>query len=141
LAPQHGDRAVAFSRQLRQAHQELRRQLTTLRSGRPAGDLAAHCLAFCAAVTAHHQGEDAGMFTDLLRERPDLEATVAKLVEDHGMIEWILSRVAELTDRAAPPATVQSELDGLAAILDSHFAFEERTIDAALSAGWSGRSG
>lgn len=28
--------------------------------------LLAHCLAFCAALTAHHQGEDAGLFGEVL---------------------------------------------------------------------------
>ncbi|MGI5184195.1 hemerythrin domain-containing protein [Dactylosporangium sp. CA-152071] len=135
MAPQHGDRAVAFSLQLKQAHQELRRQLATLRAGSP-GTLTTHCLAFCAAVTAHHQGEDAGMFAELLRLRPDLEGTVAKLVEDHEMIAGLLTRIAGLADG---PST--DSIDGLAAILESHFRFEERTISAALDAtpdtGWT----
>src|SRR5687767_3482867 len=73
------DRAIALSLQLAQAHHELRRRLRTLKSdlGRRAPSsgasgasgasedddgLVTHCLAFCAAITAHHQGEDAGMF-------------------------------------------------------------------------------
>ncbi|MEV4132893.1 hemerythrin domain-containing protein [Dactylosporangium sp. NPDC049742] len=139
MASQHGDRAVAFSLQLEQAHQELRRQLATLRAGSP-GTLTTHCLAFCAAVAAHHQGEDAGMFADLLRERPDLTGTVAKLVEDHEMIAWILTRITDLL-RGPSTDSLAGELDGLAAILESHFRFEERTISAALDAtpdtGWS----
>lgn len=89
------------------------------------------------------------MFSQLLRERPDLAATVAKLVEDHGMIASILSRVRELADRAANQAAdraadgaagargpaldaIARELDGLAAIMESHFGYEERTISKAL---------
>jgi hypothetical protein len=33
---------------------------------------------------------------------------------------------------SADPAAVVGELDGLAAIMDSHFAFEERRISAAI---------
>ncbi len=149
------DRAIALSLQLAQAHHELRRRLRTLRSdlGSPSAtddQLVTHCLAFCAAITAHHQGEDEGMFAELLRLRPDLAGTVGKLVQDHGMIAWILSRIADLAATAAAtesrgPAldAISGELDGLAAIVESHFAFEERAISAALdggtaTAGWTG---
>jgi hemerythrin-like domain-containing protein len=99
-----------------------------------------HCRAFCAALTSHHRGEDAGMFAELLRERPDLAGTVSKLVEDHEMIASILSRIAELAEYAARshgPAreAIGRELDGLAAILESHFAYEQRAIGEALDGG------
>ncbi|MFD4400293.1 hemerythrin domain-containing protein [Kitasatospora sp. NPDC059803] len=145
MASHDGDRVVALSLQLSRAHQELRRQVGRIRAGigqrRPDGDaLRTHCLAFCAALTAHHQGEDEGMFAQLVRERPQLAGTVAKLVEDHEMIAAILTRVRELADRAAesaePPGegleAVGRELDGLTAIMESHFAYEERTISEAL---------
>lgn len=83
------------------------------------------------------------MFSSLLREHPDLSAMVANLVEDHGMIAAILARVRELADRAAAsPGTdleaIRSELDGLAAIMESHFGYEERAISRALDDGVSG---
>jgi hypothetical protein len=140
LATRHpGDRVVAFSVQLAQAHHELRRRLATLRAD-PRSSLAAHCLAFCAALTAHHEGEDEGMFAGLLRERPDLAGTVAKLMQDHEMISSILQRVSSLADQPAEAA--QRELDGLAAIMESHFRYEERAISQALDTaapddGWS----
>ncbi|MGW6918342.1 hemerythrin domain-containing protein [Kitasatospora sp. NPDC054939] len=153
-----GDRAVALSLQLAQAHQELRRRIGTIRSelGRRRLDddaLRTHCLAFCTALTSHHQGEDDGLFAQLVRERPDLAGTVAKLVEDHGLITGILTRVRELADQAVTSApgpgpgtgpaadaggrgldAIGRELDGLAAIMESHFAYEERAIGAALDA-------
>ncbi len=102
--------------------------------------LLTHCLAFCAALTSHHQGEDTGMFDRLLHERPDLAPTIAKLVEDHGLITSILSRVGDLAAVAARSDgsaldAVGRELDGLMAIMESHFAYEERAISAALDAG------
>ncbi|MGW2179374.1 hemerythrin domain-containing protein [Streptomyces sp. NPDC001732] len=154
MASHDSGRAAALSLQLAQAHQELRRQIDEIRAGlghrRLSDDtLRTHCLAFCDALTSHHQGEDDGLFSQLLRERPDLTATVAKLVEDHGMITSILNRVRELADRATGsrgPALeeIGGELDGLAAIMESHFSYEERTIGQALDAGvpdtgWSGR--
>ncbi|MFE4518832.1 hemerythrin domain-containing protein [Kitasatospora sp. NPDC056783] len=149
-SPSRGeDRTAALSLQLSSAHQDLRRRLAGLRANlgrpRPDGDgddaLRAHCLAFCTALTSHHQGEDDGLFARLLRERPDLAPTIAKLVEDHGLITRILTRVRDLADRAAAtePGTgleaIGRELDGLAAIMDSHFGYEERALRAALDAG------
>jgi hypothetical protein len=145
-------RAVAFGLQLAQAHQELRRQIEQLKTGlgqRRSDDdvLGTHCLAFCGALTAHHRGEDTGLFAQLLRERPDLAGTVSKLVEDHDAIASILSRVAELAEtavgsRAAELAAIGRELDGLAAIMESHFNYEERALTEALNdgipdTGWS----
>ena len=80
------------------------------------------------------------MFSELLRERPDLVGIVANLVQDHEMIASILSRVAKLAEHATGshgPAleAIGRELDGLAAIMESHFAYEERTISEALDSG------
>jgi hypothetical protein len=163
------DRAVAFSAQLAAAHRELRVRVARLRAAlgvvetgalggagaatgaldgagaatggeAGAGALAAHCLAFCSALTAHHQGEDAGMFAELARTRPDLAGKIDKLVEDHGMIGTILQRIADLAERAhgadrTTLKTLGGELDGLAAIMESHFRFEERAVSSALDGG------
>lgn len=87
------------------------------------------------------------MFRQLVREHPDLAGTVAKLIEDHQMITGILSRVHELADRAvasggAARDAIGRELDGLVAIMESHFGYEERAISRALDdvlsdTGWS----
>lgn len=147
MASRAGDRVVALSRQLAQAHQELRRRIDEIRKGlghRRLGDdvLLTHCIAFCAALTAHHQGEGDGIFPQLLAQRPDLAATISRLIEDHEMIASILGRVAELTERAAGAkgsalGAIGRELDGLTAIMESHFNYEERTISEALDAGIS----
>ncbi|MEZ0109372.1 transcriptional regulator of met regulon [Catenulispora sp. EB89] len=139
MASPAGDRAVALSLQLAQAHQRLRDQIREVRAGvghrrRGQDTLVTHCLAFCHALTSHHRGEDEELFSDLLRERPDLAPTVAKLVEDHAMIAGILVRTRELAEKAAVPGGGESteaigrELDGLAAIMESHFRYEERTV-------------
>ena len=100
-------------------------------------------------MTTHHRGEDTGLFTELHRERPDLAGTLGKLVEDHTMIAAILGRVAELARQAAEagPAhhgPIARELDGLTAIMESHFRYEERALGDALDTGvpdtgWSAR--
>jgi Hemerythrin HHE cation binding domain len=152
VATSDSRRAVAFSRQLRQVHDQLREQLSRLRAelGRTELDgsgLPAHCLAFCSALAAHHAGEDGEMFGALVAARPDLALAIGKLVEDHAAIAAILLRVRTLTAaaRTTPAedlAGLRAELDGLAAIAESHFRHEERALSAALDAdlpdtGWS----
>jgi hypothetical protein len=138
------DRAVAWGRELAEAHEALRRQLRDLQAdpgSLPAGgSLVTHCLAFCSALSAHHRGEDGGLFAELLRVRPDLQDVVRKLTEDHELIAGIL---ATLRDRAGETADapagrqqlIARELAGLAAIMESHFGYEERAISAALDDG------
>ncbi|MGW5255659.1 hemerythrin domain-containing protein [Streptomyces sp. NPDC004012] len=145
MASHDSDRVVALSLQLSQAHQELRRRINEIRTGlgrRRSNDetLLPHCLAFCAALTTHHRGEDDGMFSQLLRERPDLAVTVASLREDHRMIASILARVRELAGTAVEShgpvqVAIERELEGLAAIMESHFRYEERAISEALDGG------
>lgn len=88
------------------------------------------------------------MFAELARARPDLTGKIDKLVEDHEMIGTILQRIADLAERARGAdrttlRTLGGELDGLAAIMESHFRFEERAVSAALDGdgvtdtGWS----
>lgn len=138
------DRATAWSRQLAGAHDLLREQLRSLRpdAGLPqAGDrLLTHCLAFCSALAAHHDGEDTGMFAELLRARPDLRPAVSKLAEDHRLIAGILATVRDLAHEAGQAGrerreAIRRELDGLAAILESHFRYEERALGHALDQG------
>ena len=152
MATNDSQRAAAFSRQLRQAHQHLRDQLTRIRGelGRieyAETELPLHCLAFCSALTTHHTGEDDGMFTELLDARPDLAPAIQNLIDDHAAIAAILLQVRALATQAkTTPAEslprLRRELDGLAAIAESHFAYEERAISAALDSdvqdtGWS----
>jgi hypothetical protein len=49
------------------------------------------------------------------------------MAEDHVLIAGIVARVEAAAADGAP-----GELDGLAAILESHFSFEERRLRAAL---------
>ena len=137
-------RAAAWSRQLAQAHAALRQQLHGLQadlgSAQAGGGLLAHCLAACSALSAHHQGEDAGLFAELLRVRPDLRDVVRKLAEDHQMIAGILARVGDLAREAAGATpgrreAIGRELGGLAAIMESHFGYEERAISDAVDDG------
>ncbi|MBN6057658.1 hemerythrin domain-containing protein, partial [Nonomuraea sp. RK-328] len=148
------DRLKAFGNQLIDVHASLREELAGLRddvaahlagrSARPR-DLPAHCLAFCSALERHHTGEDAVAFPALAEQFPRLRPVLQELTRDHQIISDILRRLQDLLDGlggddAAQPRHVQAELDGLAALVESHFTYEERKIAAALDAldapGW-----
>lgn len=136
-------RLKAFGNQLIEVHLWLREELARLREnvdayldghgGRPQ-DLRAHCLTFCSALTRHHTGEDAGAFPALAEEFPDLRPVLEELARDHETVTELMHRLQALLDE--PPkdaATVRSELDGLAALLESHFVYEEKRIVSALN--------
>lgn len=134
------ERLRAFGNQLIEIHLHLREKLARLReeAGYPTPgrlrDLRAHCLSFCSAVHRHHTGEDGGAFRVLAEQVPQLAPVLEELAWDHQQVEAILRRVTELAASDAPPATVRGELDGLAAVLESHFAYEEKKLVAALNA-------
>jgi hemerythrin-like domain-containing protein len=126
------DRLAAAGRQLIEIHEWLREQLHGLRAGR-APSLAAHCLAFCAAVTRHHTAEDTGAFTQLAEHHPQLRPVIDELTRDHEIIAGLLRRVDELARGTGGAEPIQRELDGLAALLESHFTYEERKLATALN--------
>lgn len=135
----NNDRHTAFGNQLIEVHDWLRGELARLQDDLDAGverpqPLQAHCLAFCQALTRHHTGEDGGPFPALAEQFPELRPTIDKLIQDHDMISGILARIETLLADADDLKRVRSELDGLAAIMESHFSYEERTITAALNA-------
>jgi hemerythrin-like domain-containing protein len=137
-------RAAALGSELVEVHQWLRQWLHELRTdldspdGRATVDLRslrAHCAGFCAALTRHHTSEDQTAFPLLADEVPELAAVLQELQRDHHLISAIVRRVEQLaavlsTDNAQ---RARSELDGLAAILESHFRWEERKLAGALN--------
>ncbi|WP_422755225.1 hemerythrin domain-containing protein [Micromonospora sp. WMMD708] len=144
------DRLTALGHQLVEIHLWLLDELDQLRAGLAAGpggspdverlrSLRTHCLSFCSALTRHHTGEDAGAFRVLADEAPELRPVLDKLSRDHRMVDWIVHRIEALvadppTDDPAAVDRVRVELEGLSAILASHFRYEERTLTAALDA-------
>jgi hemerythrin-like domain-containing protein len=134
-------RFLAYGNQLIEIHVDLRERLADLREGVvPERDLGTHCLAFCAAVTRHHTGEDASVFPVLAERHPELREFLAGLVRDHNMIAHLLGGVdaaaRRLGDEADPErvAWIRRELDGLAAILETHFIGEEKRLVSVLNA-------
>ena len=100
-------------------------------------DLLGHCLGFCAAIHAHHTGEDERLLPQLRAAAPELAPVIDNLIEDHALVSGILRRIRELLapeSGAAEPGMLVRELDGLTAILESHFGYEERRLSQALDA-------
>jgi hypothetical protein len=137
-------RLAAVGNQMIEIHLWLSAELARLQASldAPSRDLRAHCLTFCAALGRHHTGEDAGAFQLLAEEAPELRPVIANLITDHEVVAGILERVEALLggDAAVPVAQVRAELAGLAALLESHFRYEEKRLVSALNA-LTGRPG
>jgi hypothetical protein len=54
------------------------------------------------------------------------------LEQDHSMIARLLSELRGAVDRAAPPHELSRHLEGVAAIMENHFRYEERQLLAVL---------
>jgi hemerythrin-like domain-containing protein len=127
-------RLTALGNQLIDTHVRLLDALDDLRDGGAAApDLLTHCLAFCAAITRHHTSEDATVFPVLAERHPELRDVLDGLERDHRMMAGMIQRVEELAGRL-DAAGARAELDGLAALIESHFAWEEKRIVTALNA-------
>jgi hypothetical protein len=119
-------------------HDGLRAELRALQEATADGreperdgrSLLTHCAAFCGALTRHHTGEDTHAFPALAGQFPDLVPLIDKLREDHELIAVVIGRI----EAASGTPRLRGELDGLAAIVESHFAVEERRIVEALDA-------
>jgi hypothetical protein len=121
-------RLQGFGNQLVEFHQRLRDQLDDLRSS-PGRDLLLHCTTFCTALTRHHTGEDDGAFPVLAAEYPELRPVLEELARDHVLIADALQRLQNLD-----PQQNETELATVAALLETHFTYEERKLTAALNA-------
>ncbi|MGR6321247.1 hemerythrin domain-containing protein [Micromonospora soli] len=144
MHPSHppNGRLTALGIQLIEIHHWLREELARLRAsldspGDPGvgltRELRAHCAGFCAALDRHHTGEDGGAFRVLAEQVPELRPVLAELSADHTVVASILTRVDKLLADATDGRSVRAELDGLAALLESHFTYEERKLVAALN--------
>ncbi len=132
------DRLKALGNELVEIHVWLRAELDQLRedlNGERLRDLKAHCMTFCSAVSRHHKGEDGGGFLVMAEKFPQLRPALDELSRDHVIVADVLRKLESLTVDPDPadPVRVRAELDGLAALLESHFAYEEKKLVAALN--------
>ncbi|MFD1826839.1 MULTISPECIES: hemerythrin domain-containing protein [Mumia] len=129
-------RLIAWNHELRTVHARLRDALEVMRTALGAGeraepatrDLLLFCHGFCAALTGHHEGEDRELFPAIAAAHPELRDTLRALEQDHSMIAHLLSGLQAAADRAASPAELDRHLEGVAAIMESHFRYEERAL-------------
>ncbi|WP_433682490.1 hemerythrin domain-containing protein [Nocardia sp. CA-119907] len=136
-------RAAAIGDHLRTVHEQLRRDLATVRAqldqlhngseipSLPA-DLRSHCIAFCGALHEHHSSED-GVFPALARQHPELAPVVERLQREHGVVAAALTELQQLLD-GADPGRLRTEFDRLAGELKTHFRYEEDELVATLNA-------
>lgn len=123
-------------------HARLREALAVTRAALAEGvpgeaatrELLLYCHGFCAALDGHHRGEDRTLFPAIARAHPRLRPVLRALEQDHSMIGHLLDGLGAAAERAAPPAELARHLDGIAAIMESHFRYEERQLLAVLDA-------
>lgn len=135
-------RLIAWGREMRAAHDRLRDALEVARGSvaegapqQPLGaDLVVFCRGFCAALSGHHAGEDTSLFPLLETEHPDLADVLAKLRQDHSMIEYLVTALDAAAQRTATRGELERHLEGIGAIMESHFVYEERQLLTVLEA-------
>jgi len=93
-----------------------------------AHDLKLFCHGFCSALTRHHEGEDRLLFPAIARAYPELEETLRYLEQDHSMIGYLLDGLQAAVESRASPEELERHLDGISAIMESHFRYEERQL-------------
>jgi hemerythrin-like domain-containing protein len=128
-------RLVAWNRELMAAHTKLRAALRVAQETLGAGDVASaradlllYCHGFCVALGRHHVGEDTGLFPQLRARHPELERTMAALEQDHAMIGTLLAQFEAAIAAAESSDALALHLEGIAAIMESHFRYEERQL-------------
>jgi hemerythrin-like domain-containing protein len=93
-----------------------------------AGNPLLYCWGFCAALSGHHRSEDTALFPRLTERHPDLAPVVAQLVQDHHMIEHLLGGLTQAIESGAGTEEKLRHLDGVEAVMTTHFRYEERRL-------------
>lgn len=134
------NRLIAWNRELTAAHKRLRQVLWLARDALDVGDvvsarvdLVLYCQGFCTALSGHHVSEDVALFPELSARYPALRPIITKLEQDHELIAALLSQFDHAIASAATPSELSLHLDGLSAIMESHFQYEERQLLDTLS--------
>lgn len=68
------------------------------------------------------------MFPAIAAAHPELAGTLRSLEQDYSMMSHLISGLQQAVDRSAPHDELKRHLDGLGAIMESHFAYEERQL-------------
>jgi hemerythrin-like domain-containing protein len=128
-------RLVAWNDELILAHGKLRAALEVAQDALHGGglestraDLLLYCHGFCVALGGHHVGEDANLFPELRARHPELQRTIVALEQDHAMIGTLLAQFERAIESSESAEALALHLEGLAAIMESHFRYEERQL-------------
>jgi iron-sulfur cluster repair protein YtfE (RIC family) len=129
-------RLVAWSHELRRVHGRLRQALRLAQEAFDEGgdlrsvtrELLLYCHGFCAALDEHHRAEDRTLFPAIEAGNPQLRPALRSLQQDHSMIAHLLAGLREATERAESLDELVRHLEGVAAIMENHFRYEERTL-------------
>ncbi|MFE6307390.1 hemerythrin domain-containing protein [Nocardiopsis sp. NPDC057823] len=135
-------RAAAWRRELEAVHRRLRDAIGVARAavdrgedtGSAAQDLLLYCHGFCRALTGHHRSEDTTLFPLLVAADPGLAPVVAQLKQDHSMLDHLIGALEKALERGGDAEELHRHLDGIEAVMETHFGYEERRIGAALDA-------
>ena len=127
---------MAWSGELRRVHARLREALRVTREALAAGaphaaatrDLLLYCRGFCVALDAHHRGEDRALFPAIEAQHPELSPVLRSLERDHSMIAHLLSGLSAAVEVRATVEQLEAHLEGVAAIMENHFRYEERQL-------------
>ena len=142
VSDQEQARLVAWSEELRRVHSRLREALRvtreTLAQGAPGAEatreLLLYCHGFCVALDGHHRGEDTTLFPAIEAEHPELSPVLRSLERDHSMIAHLLRGLDTAVKQSARPDELERHLEGVAAIMENHFRYEERQLLSVLDA-------
>jgi hypothetical protein len=122
-------RLVAWNHEIRRMHARLREALAVARDAGPT-DLLLYCHGVCTALDGHHRGEDGTLFPAVAAARPELAPVLRTLEQDHSMIARLIAELRTALDGGGP---VDRHLDGLGAIMENHFRYEEKVLDEILA--------
>ena len=131
---------MAWGAELRAVHARLRNALKVAREaiaspGETATrELLLYCHGFCVALDGHHRGEDSVLFPAVEAEHPELSSVLRTLERDHSMIAHLLAALEKAVHESASREELERHLDGVGAIMENHFRYEERQLLTVLDA-------
>ena len=129
-------RQRAWGAEMRAVHGRLRRALELARESVEdeatadplTADLLLYCWGFCRALSGHHRSEDQALFAHLMHRRADLAPVIGQLRQDHSMIEHLIGGLQRAVEQGATAEEKRRHLDGIEAVMESHFRYEERRL-------------
>ena len=126
-------RLVAWNREMRAVHARLREILGLVRTSLdapelPTRELLLYCHGFCVALSRHHVAEDVALFPELSARHPELGDTIRKLQQDHSLIAHLIAELEHAVATADSSEQLALHVEGIGAIMESHFRYEERQL-------------